>query len=328
MVISQHGEKGGACLRNILQFLKSLYELIAPEAITGRLTVFQAVNDKDILPRQEAIALSSLDDISQRITSSCIIQVLETGYLLWQTNAYDPQVVAQNAVVYLIENSKEAFYAKDERMEIEKLDPSYASNFALPTFDELREALENYRSRMIRHSTCEIFKEAWFDANRICLAIKPEKLIRRSLAQYLASYMRGDVEVRPEQIVDETHPIDIKVTWWRSRRLALIEIKWLGASRNASGITTTYTEARARDGADQLVDYLNKNKSKAPVHQTRGYLVVVDARRAKVENKTKQISVANGMYYANKEIGYNPEHHKNRDDFDPPVRMFAEPICN
>lgn len=150
--------------------------------------------------------------------------------------------------------------------------------------------------------------------------------MRNSLSYYLKARLRG-VEVRPEQIVDSSHPVDIKVSWFLSNRLALIEIKWLGKARTKTKISSEFSAARALEGASQLADYLDKNKVQAPTHKTRGYLVIIDGRRAKTKKQTKQINLADGNKYANMEIIYKPKYHDDRTDFEVPIRMFAEPIC-
>ena len=151
--------------------------------------------------------------------------------------------------------------------------------------------------------------------------------MRDSLTQFLKVCLRGDVEVRPEQIVDETHPADIKVTWFMSNRLAFIEIKWLGAAKATAKTLTRYSAARARVGAKQLAEYLDANATQAPTHQTRGFLVVLDGRRANVKTSTRRLTYDNGFKYERKEILYSPRYEKVRNDFEIPIRMFMEPIC-
>jgi len=152
--------------------------------------------------------------------------------------------------------------------------------------------------------------------------------MRNSLEQHLRSSLRGDVEIRPEQVVDEGNPVDIKVTWQFSNRLALIEIKWLGKSKNSEDqITAKYYDKRAREGAEQLADYLERNKPRASVHITRGYLVIIDGRRYRMSDDAEAINQINGFYYENREVEFDPKFHEVRRDFEPPIRMFVEPIC-
>jgi len=63
----------------------------------------------------------------------------------------------------------------------------------------------------------------------------------------------------------------VKVTWLFTNRHAIIEVNWLGKSVGASGETTNYTDARARSGAGQLADYLDKDKVQAAQKISRGY---------------------------------------------------------
>ena len=153
--------------------------------------------------------------------------------------------------------------------------------------------------------------------------------MRRSLAQFLDIVLRGTAEVRPEQVVDETHPVDVKVTWMFTNRLALVEIKWLGKSMNdEDNITKVFTDVRARTGAKQLAGYLDWNYAETPLHQSRGYLVVIDGRRKGLNRASTSVSLQNGYWYRDKEITYNPKFHLVREDFEEPIRMFAEPICS
>ncbi len=152
--------------------------------------------------------------------------------------------------------------------------------------------------------------------------------MRRSLTHFLKATLR-DAETRPEQNVDESHPIDIKVTWGLSNRIALIEIKWLGTPKYPDGhLGKTYTDSRARDGAQQLSDYLDANRASVPTHVSKGYLVVLDARRANLRPETISLSLSQRLHYRDREIKYNPAFHQLRDDFAPPIRMFAEPVCD
>jgi hypothetical protein len=155
--------------------------------------------------------------------------------------------------------------------------------------------------------------------------------MRESLAQHLRSSLRdhGIFEVREEQNVDESHPVDIKVTWSFTNNLALIEIKWLGQSVNAmgDGMGTRYGESRAREGAKQLADYLDGNLQRAPLHQTRGYLIVFDARREGL-SFPPSITLAEARAYWDRDIEYDPRYDVTRmvrNDFAPPLRFYLEP---
>lgn len=102
----------------------------------------------------------------------------------------------------------------------------------------------------------------------------------------------GEDTVKREQIVDATHPVDIKVTWPAINNVALIEVKWLGDSGQ-----TQYRDARANEGAKQLIDYLASSVQEEPDKHFVGYLTVFDGRRGKTSNQ-----------YERQEINYRSEY--------------------
>ena len=168
----------------------------------------------------------------------------------------------------------------------------------------------------------------WYDENRLFLIEKPEDTIQRSLQKYLYFSLRSDAEVMREQNVDDTHPVDIRITFQFSNRVALIEVKWLGKSKHPDGSPATqYSAKRAVDGAHQLAGYLESFASSSPYAVAKGYLVVLDARRWGLTDGTTTINSENGMYYEHSEIEFQPRYEVERNDFNAPLRMFARPIC-
>lgn len=330
MVIREHGDVGAAALKQLLEALHKVYRWLDPETVEERIIIFKALPDVvEPLPRNEATTIQRPEGFALLKGGPFVIQVLDSGeFLLWKGPGTSASALAGTAVVYEYANRVEHFFARTERRMAPKIDTGYASNFAMPTFCSLSEALDGYRTVMARMSTCEILKTAWHEDSRLFWGPKPEATMRRSLCQFLATTLRN-VEVRPEQIVDETHPVDIKVTWMLLNRLALIEIKWLGDSKDPSTgkVTTTYRDARANSGAKQLAEYLDANRERAPERQTRGYLVVFDARRRGLSDSTSKVDRGDGLHYVDKEIDYNPKYHELRTDFSEPVRFFVEPKC-
>jgi hypothetical protein len=327
-VIQHHGGKAGPAVRSILTFIRGLYEHLAPEGQDETVIIFQTLDDTARPITNPGVECSSVLELVNKVSGPCAIQVIPSGvFIIWPQFAADPEHLSQTAVVYSYYRGIERFHAKKESKLIPKVMPGRSSNFALPTFNSLRDALAAYRDTMVRTSSCEILNTAWYEANRLYFKAGPEATIRRSLTRFLKITFSGGAEVRPEQIVDESHPVDIKVTWFMTNRLALIEIKWLGKSRNDKTVSASYADSRANKGAKQLAEYMNANKIQAPVHETRGYLVVVDARRAKLALHRTNISSTDGMKYSAAEISYQPKYHEARKDFEHPIRMFVEPIC-
>ncbi|HYA39975.1 MAG TPA: hypothetical protein VEF34_01625 [Syntrophobacteraceae bacterium] len=335
-IAKAYGDIGTVLLRKILITLRKLYEYIEPEKIRGKLIVLISINDEAICDPSSSKTFTSIDYLAQEFLYESgqitwIIQIFEDGkFKLWRELSIDTSRISESAVVYSYQARNEYFVIKGYERLICNPSPVHSSVFAMPTFGHLSDALEDYKRRSIRYSSCEIFRQTWHggqNSNRLFFKTKPEKTMRRSLAQFLNNVIR-DAEVRPEQNVDESHPVDIKVTWMFTNRLALIEIKWLGKSLAETGdITVDYTESRANGGAKQLADYLDRNRSRSPAHQTVGYLVVIDGRRRGLTESSHAITYENGMWYKDREISYDPEYHVVRDDFAKPIRMFAEPIC-
>lgn len=242
---------------------------------------------------------------------------------------YDLKNIKEKTFIYEYKNSQDIFHTKEKSYSLPNM-PGSESCFTISTFKGLEEALHQYKTNVARYATCSYLKSSIYDKNRIFFKRKPEHYLRDSLNFYLNARLRGDnIEIRPEQIVDTSHPVDIKVTWGNTNSIALIEIKWLGQSINeeTKELATEYHESRANDGAKQLVEYLDGNKEQVPNHNTQGYLVVYDLRRKRINKDTRTINVQNGFCYENKEIEYNPDYSKLRDDFHLPIRFFIEPRC-
>jgi hypothetical protein len=326
VIHAKHGDEGTNALLVVLEFLGRLFERIEPELLDVPLVVLNPLLgfDEEALPANPSVA-RDIPSLVSMVRGPCVIRIRDRGYECWSDKVIDPSVISSKAIVYCFEGRAERFVVDGEDLYVRPFDTAQASVFARPTFGSLREALQRYHNR-VRTSACPLFKAAWEDDNRLFFRSRAEKEMRLSLHQYLATVLR-DAEVRPEQNVDESHPVDIKVTWMFTTRLALIEIKWLGKSRDAGRITAVHGNARAKKGAKQLADYLDKNRSQAPEHVTRGYLVVVDGRRRGLKPESTSVTQEDGLHYVGVEITFDPEYHKSRNDLDEPIRLFCEPIC-
>lgn len=233
-----------------------------------------------------------------------------------------------NALVYQRDQAVETILGKAKQKSLPQI-PNSESYFSVQTYKGLDEALEAYKVIVARYSdNCSQLATVWLDPNKIFFKPKPEHIMRDSLTYFLKVRLRN-TEVRPEQVVDKSHPVDIKVTWDYTSNLALIEIKWLGKSLEQWGesFKKIYTRSRALKGAEQLANYLDANKIQAPDKITKGFLVVFDGRRWGLNSKTNEIDTRQGFHYENDEIIYNPDYNKTRADFAKPVRFFMEPNC-
>ena len=325
-----YGDAGIKALRRLLEALHNVYYYIAPENLQHPLVLFKTLEDRFRPIPDAAITIVNTDTLTQEVRGRVFIQILDNDQmLLWRDIAPDIGQLSEQAIVYEYNTGSEIFILKGLRKEVPRIAFSGPSTFAIPTFTDLRSALEHYRTKSVRYCSCPILGQVWSDNDRIFFKNAQEFLMRQSLTYFLKATLRDDAEVRPEQVVDESHPVDIKVTWGYAQRLALIEIKWLGTPRYDDGhLGKAYSDSRANDGAAQLSDYLDKNARQVPTHITRGYLVIIDGRRRGLREDTATIDTENGLYYQNKEIEFDPRFHEIRADFEVPIRMFVEPICH
>ena len=316
-----------------MDMLTQLYRAHDPAERKDVLIVFIRPNGKGAntglpseMPITELVAATS---VQHELDRPCRVEVTENGRLrIFDIGTADLAALSSEAIVYVYEDGTEKFYVGGKTFAVINPAPTYASIFARPTFTSLEAALERYRTHVAPNTTCFILSDVWSESKRLFLKAKPEAIMRRSLHQHLRTSFT-DAEVRPEQVVDESHPVDIKVTWADTNRRAIIEIKWLGKSRNDDGtLATPYSEARAREGAQQLADYLDSDRTAGPGLQTKGYLIVFDARRRGLNENSSTINADDGLFYRDRDITYNPAFHETRNDFAKPVRFFADPILN
>ena len=329
------GAEGLDAIFRVMEVVKSFYRHVDPERITGEVVFFQVVKSRlSALPRSpNRVPVDFASFANQQLGRMCF-EVDESGACYVHSNpSSTSEDLAKDSIVYLFKADSEEFLAGSQRRKVPRLDSAARSQFSIPTFPDLREALLNYARENVRESTCLILRKVWFDSNRLFLVAGPEHIMRDSLKQYLTNRLGGEHDVWAEQNVNEKNPVDIRVqTRLSNNRLMLIEIKWLGDSADSAGnVTVRHRDARAKEGAIQLADYLDEQKQNAPGRVIQGFYVIVDARRKglpKVAVKDGVITLADGRHYEAAEIDFDPNPHQSRNDFDPPYRMFACPKCS
>ena len=328
----QFGRDGSRALADLISAITRIYKTVEPSLRQLPLTIFICPNagvDLEPLVGPAKATVAKPDLVTHELDGACLVDVSHGSRLsIFEAANVDKIELSKHALVYEFDTQAEHFFIDGERYRVTN-PTSQPSIYAAPTYSSLAEALERFSKTVVLTNSCFILDECWADDKRIFLKPGPERNMRRSLHQFLRAAF-PDAEVRPEQIVDESHPVDIKVTWNDTNKRALIEIKWLGKSLDqAKGkFTSKHSDSRALEGAKQLADYMESDKTAAPGHRSRGYLVVIDARRRSVKETTKTVTPAQGLYYRSREIKYNPEFHNLRNDFEKPIRMFAEPVLN
>jgi hypothetical protein len=330
-IVRRHGPVGATRLRELLTALRRVYRFRSAERFGAGLTVVARLRDSALAFGGQTGQAIKATEVASVLPDGGTLQVLPNGALLaWTLTLRDAELqdLSAEAVVYRWRTGGEAFAIEQGFKTI--LNPNgYPSALAPPSFFLLADALTDYDVHMARHSTCYILQEAWHDQRRLLLVNKPEKIMRRSLAQHLRNTLRDHAEVREEQNVTETKPIDIKVTWSLGSHLSLIEIKWLGRSVNAAGdaLAVGYSSpSRPREGAKQLADYLAENAQRVPTHDNEGHLIVFDARRKRTSRlPLGEIRAADARAYAGDVIDYDPQYDTLREDFQTPRRLWLEP---
>ncbi|WP_419851239.1 hypothetical protein [Candidatus Poriferisocius sp.] len=308
----------------LLASIREVFTYLAPETLTTGITIFLPLTDAApplgqgrTIPKSE---LASLDPPPQAIATTNASSVT-----CW-FDSVDAEELASSAIVYRFDGS-DHFVTPDGVIDL-PASPAFGSIFATPTFVDLQTALEHYKVHLALRSRCQILRSCWDDDKRLVLRNRPESTMRASLENFLVGTLRGrdEIEVRTEQAVDHSHPVDLKITWSFTNRIAYIELKWLGDSLNRTGTRlTSYRDQRARDGAEQLAEYLDLDKPSSPSHVVMGYLVVLDARRLGLNANRRSITRDQALHFRNQDIKFRVRYEQIRSDFAKPIRMFLEP---
>ncbi len=328
----QFGDAGSERVKSILRFLKqcarhatvheksdvTVFALMQPDALVAQRRLEQATAFQPGITAKGSI-------------HQLVVEVREDGSpFVWAAIPGDIGAIVQTGIVYRLVQGVETFSINGAAIAVPKVIPGAVSQFILNYFTELKDALNAYRNSMARTSKCHLLRGAWAEENRLWFLTKPEYRLRQALHNYLYSYLRhDDIDLREEQNVDDSHPVDIKIVWRMENRSAIIEVKWIGKSIDLATrrITANYGDARARKGAKQLAEYLEWHRQQAAKEDTRGYLVIFDCRRNRLKETDATVGKAAGMHYHDREVSYAPEYHKEREDFEEPIRMFLEPVC-
>jgi hypothetical protein len=330
-VEEHYGEIGMQRLRQLTAALERIHEHLAYELLQDGLTVF-ATLEPDRRPLNSATVVpATISRLPLLVRGGATIQVLGEDELLVSLEPLDPLALAAEALVYRFDGG-DHFVLGGKLQRVENLTP-FPSLWGTPTFFELEDALAYYRDSVALVCDCELLAQRlWHDPQRRwILCHRPEDTLQRSLWRYLRQTMRGTdriVEVDREVPVEGHSAPDIKVTWSQTTRIALIEVKWIGACVNAAGNRLSRfkpSERNANDGARQLVEYLEANFRRAGNHQTKGYLVVFDGRRRNLRFETEELSYEDATHFLMREIEWDPD-YTARHDFATPLRCFMRPL--
>lgn len=274
--------------RILFRFIAGIFTLLPPELIKWQFRVVLPI-DKFSL---ESKTVVHMNNFKEAFYGECtVIMVSETSCIF---EVFDASFDGQAHIDYIYHSPlNEQLYIGSEALPLPGYyDSATCSFFSYPIYKELDEAICAYERTLARNSLCCILGRVWTDDARKEFCEKPEHFMRDSLWQYLKIVLRNHT-IKREQNVDETHPVDIKIIWPIISNVALIEVKWLGDSGK-----THYRDARANEGAKQLIDYIYSSCCEEPDKNFIGYLAVFDGRRGK--------DILN--QYENIEINYKEEY--------------------
>ena len=320
--------------KRIAEFVTDIYRNIEPSHYQGVIIVYvdfsnklnfkytdaEIFYDKGMLNNDSNSFIFQLKDSEQEYPSIWVNLETDGIKKLLETK--------ENFIAYVFEDKKEYFIVNKTKIPIVNKF-SCPSIFALK-YHYVQEALLDYKNDRIRNVSCEHFKKCWYDDNWIYLKNKPEEQMQLSLAEFLKNRIRG-IDVRREFNLGASKPVDIRIFWNEANRAALIEIKWLGQSLNKDDkIGTAYTNVRANDGMKQIKEYIDMDKKDGPSIISKGYLVVIDARRRNIsKHKVGTITRNDGLHYVDSELNIDDDkqYWTSFPNIEKPVRMFVEPVC-
>lgn len=324
----------GAVIRittKLISFVQELYRNLEPDHFGGQIIIYTSLDDSVLLDEGAARDFFDRNILTNNPSDFLVLQLFQTDRLplIWQNVNPENVFNSNNAVIYSYQDFREYFVANQTKIDIiNRFD--CASIYALQ-YHYLSEALLKYTEEKIRYSSCSIFQDSWYDgATRIYFKQQPEKIMQISLREFLDSSLRG-VNVVREYNLGASKPVDVRVYWKEANRAALIELKWLGQSKNRQGaLSTAYANGRGNDGLDQVKEYMDLENQDTPTCITKGYLVIIDGRRRRVATNPLTINIADGMHYRNREITFAPDKNffNTMTGFEKPIRMFAEPVCS
>lgn len=329
---SKNNQKISMLTVDLIKTIKEIYRFFEPTHYTGELVICLSL-DSSIMHIKEPKKIQYNKNILITLKSKKIlIQKNNDELLLWENVDIKSIIKEENILFYCFTRKSkniisECFIINNTKIKLNPI-PECASIYSL-YYPYLNEALNHYSLEKIYNSSCEHFRTSWADEKRIYFKNGPEEIMRKSLKEHLSSTLRG-VEISPEYPLNASKAVDVRVHWGTANRSALIEIKWLGVSLNEgkNKKSTEYTNSRAVEGAKQLKEYLDLIARDTPSTIIKGYLVVIDGRRKGISQKIISIiSEKEGFHYQSTELSFPENYNEIVHNFEPPIRMFASPVC-
>lgn len=269
-----------------------------------------------------------IENIHAENTRNLVVNfVKEDVTVVFNDNNIDIDAISADTFVYqwsATDANADQFIVKGEKIPFSnEVTPDEGSFFCKKTYNDLDEAFIDYRDNFAPMCRNRMLAGS-MTTERLFFKSAPEDSLQEALYEYLGDRLR-QCDVNREHNVDTSHPVDIIIRWRGTNHIALIEIKWIGASLKDGKISVRHGEARAKEGVRQLVGYIDNNQDSFPKDVTIGYLVVYDLRRKNNNDPARtKIPRADANHYKDIEISYHPQYWLDRKDFKKPYRFFVK----
>ena len=225
VAVLSFAEAGDAAIKVVYRTCQRVFATIEPSQLGGPVVVFSQAQARSVRFQSPGTAISSIDEVQSYVSTGFALEVDSStnAFRLWPGQPpAEVDKLRVSDVVFLHDHGNETFLISDTEVPMLRVFAGEQSIFSVPHYADLANALAHYRYPVVRNSECAILETVWHDPNRLFLKDKPEDTIQKSLQRYLHHTLRGDAEVMREQNVDGTHPVDIRVTFHFSNRVAII----------------------------------------------------------------------------------------------------------
>lgn len=178
---------------------------------------------------------------------------------------------------------KNFFYSQEDRIKYKKKKDISQLHEVIRTYSDSYVSQQvNYMCFLADNPTLKQLPNGDKLLTKNILKNKPEHYMRDQLRQYLTDNMQYTFLIEPELGQSKRELdiyVEVKGSWY------FIEIKWLGTSINDSGtgLSQTYSNARAREGVTQSLEYIEELTKTQEIVLRYGYLAIFDARDTKSE---------------------------------------------
>jgi len=139
------GDEGLDAVIKVMETVHTLYRHVDLERIKGQVIIFKIAtpaNKGTMLPVGPAADFASL--ANEDLGDLCFQIAADGRPYTYILGTETPEVLAKTSVVYYYRDASEEFLAGSQRKSVNRYDSSARSQFSVPTFSNVRDALNNY----------------------------------------------------------------------------------------------------------------------------------------------------------------------------------------